>query len=242
MSGHFVICGTGRVARNAISNLDPTRPFVCISDDAEYSSQLIERGFRVVQGTPSHETTLLKAGVHRALACMIAIDDDANSVLTIINCRSLSKRLLITTTAQNEEMIPKLHRAGADRVLTPYQVAAQFILLATTRPAVSDFLQYVLYNYHAGIETSELYMQEDSPWIGSSIAALRLGENYSAGVIGLRTEDGHYLYAPSINHVLQRNEVLIVVTPMKYSDILRELAHGSLARRPVSLRRNYMEE
>lgn len=242
MSGHFVICGTGRVARNAVSKLDPARPFVIVSDDHDYTNELIEQGFRVIHGTPSHESILLKAGVNRALACMIAIDDNATSVLTILNCRSLSKRLLITTTAQNEEMIPKLHRAGADRVLTPYQVAAQFILLATTRPAISDFLQYVLYNYHAGIETTELYMQNDSPWISSSIASLNLETTYNAGVIGIRGSDGRYQYAPPISHILQPHEVMIVVTPMKHSDTLREQAHGSLARRPVSLRRNYMEE
>lgn len=242
MSGHFVICGTGRVARNAISKLDPSRPFVIISDDQNFTNELIEQGFRVVQGAPSNEAVLLKAGMNRALASMIAIDSDAASVLTIINCRSLSKRLLITTTAQNEEMIPKLHRAGADRVLTPYQVAAQFILLATTRPAISDFLQYVLYNYQAGIETTELYMQDDSPWIGSSIASLGLETSFNAGVIGIRGPDGRYQYAPPVNHVLQPHEVMIVVTPMKFSDTLREQAHGSLARRPVSLRRNYLEE
>ncbi|MEZ4666710.1 MAG: NAD-binding protein [Anaerolineae bacterium] len=241
MSGHFVICGTGRVARNAISNLDPARPFVIISDDSTFTKYLVEKGFRVVEGNLSQEATLLKAGVNRALACMIAIDDDALSVLTILNCRSLSKRLLITTTAQSDEMIPKLHRAGADRVLTPYQIAAQFIILATTRPAISDFLQYVLYNYQAAIETTELYMQDDSPWIGKSISELELRSTYDAGVIGIRTSDGRYHYAPPVERIMQPHEVMIVVTPMKHSDTLREQAHGSLARRPLSLRRNYEE-
>ncbi len=236
MSQHFIICGTGRVARNAINQLDPSRPFVIISDDELYSNELIERGFRVVQGQPSNESILRKAGIERALAIMVALEDDASSVMTVLNCRGFSKRLLITATAQHETMIPKLRRAGADRVVTPFQVAAQFTLLATTRPAVSDFLQFVVYNYHAQIETTELYMQDDSPWIGSTIDDLKLASKFNAGVIGVRKADGRYHYAPSSQFTLKPNEVLIVVTPMKYSDELRTLAHGSTTRRPSSLR------
>ncbi|MEP6988412.1 MAG: NAD-binding protein, partial [Chloroflexota bacterium] len=201
-----------------------------------YTNELIERGFRVVQGQPAQESVLRKAGVERAQAIMVALEDDASSVLTVLNCRVFSKGLLITATAQHESMIPKLRRAGADRVVTPFQIAAQFTLLATTRPAVSDFLQFAVYNYHAQIETTELYMQDDSPWIGSTIKDLALTTRFNAGVIGVRKADGNYHYAPSSHFILKPNEVLIVVTPMQYADELRTLAHGSITRRPASLR------
>jgi len=241
MKQHFVICGTGRIARSAINQLDPARPFVIISDNEAYTAELIAQGFRVIQGVPSQESVLLKAGIDRALAIMVTVEDDAMRVLTVLNCRSLNKRLLITTTAETETMIPKLRRAGADRVVTPVQIAAHFILLAATRPVVSDFLQYVVFNYHAGVETTELYMQDDSPWIGSTIADLKLREQFDAGVIGLRKENGRYFYAPPPDRVLKTHDVLIVVTPMRHSDQLRVLAHGSITRRPATLRRGYLE-
>jgi len=237
MSAHFVICGTGRVARNAISKLDPERPFVIVSYDNTYTAELLRRGFRVVHGNPTSEQTLRKARVDHALAIMVSIEDEADRILTVLTCRSLSKRLLITATADADRMIPKLHRAGADRVASPFRIGAQFVLLATTRPAVSDFFQYVLFNYQAGIETTELYMQDDSPWIGSAIADLRLERLFRAGVIGVRLANGHYLYAPPAEHVIREQEVLIVVTPMVHSDELRLTAHGSASKRPHTLRR-----
>ncbi len=242
MAEHFVICGSGAVARAAVSSLNPERPFVIISDDNDYTSELIKRGFRVVHGNSTHEATLRKAGVDRALAIMVSIEDKADSVMTILNSRALSKRLLITATASSDEMVSKLHRAGADRVSSPFNVAAQYVLLSTTRPAVSDFLQYVLYNYRAQIETTELYMQHDSPWIGSTLEELRLDRLFRAGVIGIRTENGDYIYAPPAHHEISAHEVLIVVTPMMYSDELRTSAHGSATRRPYTLRNlNTME-
>ena len=56
-------------------------------------------------------------------------------------------------------MIEKLERAGADRVVSPFHVAARFVLLTTTRPEISSFVNAVLYNYHTGLETTEIYME-----------------------------------------------------------------------------------
>ncbi len=241
MSRHYIICGTGQVARNAIRKLDPARPFIIISDDEPYTHELLERGFCVIHGNPASESVVKKAGIERALAVMVALDDPANALLAVLNCRALSKRLLITATAHTDELMPKLQRAGVDRVVGPLQVAAQFVLLATTRPAVSDFLQHVVYNYAARLETTELYMQDDSPWIGSTIESLRLEGLFRAGVLAVRQANGNYSYAPPGDHVLEENEVLIVVTPMEHSDELRSTAHGSATKRPNSLRQGYFE-
>ncbi|MCB9457158.1 MAG: NAD-binding protein [Anaerolineaceae bacterium] len=237
MSQRYIICGTGHVVRSAINKLDPKRPFVIISSDTDYADELLARGFRVIYGNPTEENTLRRAGIDRALAIMISLEDEADSVLTVLNCRALSKSLLITTTAHIDDAIHKLQRAGADRVVSPFQVAGQFVLLATTRPAVNDFLQYVLFNYHVGIETTELYMQDDSPWIGKTIEDLRLTNLFRAGVIGVRRADGHFIYAPPRTHKIGEHEVLIVVTPMEHSDELRITASGSATKRPTTLRR-----
>ncbi|MCB9453614.1 MAG: NAD-binding protein [Anaerolineaceae bacterium] len=241
MAQRYIICGNGRVVRNAINKLDPERPFVIISNDPEETEELLSRGFRVIHGNPASETTLQRAGIDRALAIMISMEDEADSVLTVLNCRTLSKRLLITSTAYMDDAIAKLQRAGADRVMSPFQVAGQFVLLATTRPAVNDFLQYVLFNYHVGIETTELYMQNDSPWIGTTVEELHLTDQYRAGVIGVRQANGHFIYAPPKNHVIGEHEVLIVVTPMEHSDEIRIAASGSATKRPTTLRRSFRQ-
>lgn len=236
MSKHFVICGTGRIIRNAVNKLNPARPFVVVCDDESYTAELLERGFRVIQGNPTNEKTLLRAGVDRAQAIMVNIENKADAVLTILISRALSRHLLITATANTDDMIPKLHRAGADRVVSPFHIAAQFVLLATTAPVVNDFLLYVLFNYQVGLETTELYTEEDSPWIDQTIGDLHLGDQYNAGVLGIQKADGSYLYAPPPEYRIGKKEVLIVTTPMSNSDELRNIAHGSETKRPRTLR------
>ncbi|GAB4524642.1 MAG: hypothetical protein OHK0046_39630 [Anaerolineae bacterium] len=236
MSRHYIICGSSTVIRSAVNRLDPDKPFVILSDDGAFTSEMLKRGFRVVSGDPTHEDDLLRAGIKRALAIMIGIEDNAASVLTILNCRTLNRELLIVATARTEDVIPKMRRAGADRVVLPFRIAAQNLLLATTRPAVSDFVDYVLYNEITGLETTELYMQNDSPWIGKTIGELLLSRIFQAGVIGVRLTNGEFSYAPPETHRLQEKEVLIVVTPMQHADELRMVAHGGTNIRPRTLR------
>lgn len=236
MSKHYIICGSNRVATNAVNKLNPERPFVLISDNEAYTIEMRERGFLVIHGNPTHEKTLHRAGIERAQAIMVTLEHKADIVLTILISRALSKHLLITATASSDDLIPKLRRAGADRVVSPFHIAAQFVLLATTAPTVKDFMQYVLFNYQVGLETTELYMEDDSPWIGKTIEALQLDQLFRAGVIGIRREDGSYIYAPSNQYTINKHEVLIVTTPMSHADELRLIAHGSATKRPRTLR------
>ena len=236
LSRHYLICGSGPVISRALDNLNPARPFVVVSDDHSHTSEMLSRGFRVVHGSPTQDDTLKKAGVERALAIMISIEDKADALLTVLNCRTLNRNILITATAKTDDMVPKLRRAGADRVVSAYRIAAQFVLLATTRPTVSDFMQYVLFNYQAKIETTELYMQNNSPWIGKRISELELKSHYGAAVIGVRMSNNRFVYAPPADYILQEDEVIIAIAPMSAADELRTLAHGGGNRRPRTLR------
>jgi voltage-gated potassium channel len=241
MSQHFIICGAGRVAHSAVARLNPDRPFVILTDDTKMAQEMLGRGFRVIQGDPHNEQTLLRAGVKRASAIMVAVDERAKSVLTVLACRSLNKRLLITATAPSDDMFDKLERAGADRVVSPFHVAARFILLSSTRPDISDYINAIIFNYITGLETTELYMETTSPWIGQTVGSLKVREQFQAGIIGIRMADKqNFVYAPAHDYVIEENQVLIVVTPMKNADELREVAHGSANKRPATLRRTHV--
>ena len=237
MSKHFIICGDDLVIQTAVRFLDPARPFVLLSIDATLTEEWRQRGFRVVHGNPASEDVLKRAGIQRAQAVMISINDKAVAVLTVLSARSISKSLLISVTATSDDMIEKLQRSGADRVVSPFRVAAQFVLLSTTRPEIAEFLQHVLYNEITGLETAELYMEDDSPWIGKTIVSLGLTTRFRAGVIGIRQANStEFLYAPPLDYVIKPHEVLIIVTPMAYFDEMRAVATAHKDKRPTTLR------
>ncbi|NDJ62577.1 MAG: hypothetical protein GYB67_15725 [Chloroflexi bacterium] len=236
LSNHYIICGGGRVLQRVLDRLDPARPFVVVCPDAAEAAALHARGFHVVEGQASDDAVLRRAGVTRALAIMVTIEDKAESVLTVLTSRGLNRDILITATAASDDLVGKLTRAGADHVLNPFAIAARSILLATLQPNVYDFLQSTLHNRHLNTETTELYMQDNSPWIGRALGDLRLPETYQANVLAIRQTNGDYSHVPPANYILAANEILIVVAPMQHTDTLRALAHGSETTRPRTLR------
>ncbi|MCY4466502.1 MAG: NAD-binding protein [Chloroflexi bacterium] len=237
MTKHFVICGDDHIIVSAVRFLDPARPFVLLTNDAALAEGWRARGFRVILGDSTRDHVLRKAGVERAQAIMISMGDRAAAVLTVLSSRSISKSLLVSVTATTDDMVEKLRRSGADRVVSPFHVAAQFVLLSTTRPEVAEFLQHVLYNEQTQLETAEFYMEDDSPWIGKTLQQLSLANRYRAGVIGIRkAKSARYVYAPPPDHKLLPYEVLIVITPMRFFDEMREEASGHINRRPATLR------
>ena len=238
MSKHFIICGDDLVIQTAVRFLDPARPFVLLSIDATLTEEWRQRGFRVVHGNPASEDVLKRAGIQRAQAVMISINDKAVAVLTVLSARSISKSLLISVTATSDDMIEKLQRSGADRVVSPFRVAAQFVLLSTTRPEIAEFLQHVLYNEITGLETAELYMEDDSPWIGKTIVSLSSNHSFPRRR-HWHQQKGHsteFLYAPPLDYVIKPHEVLIIVTPMAYFDEMRAAATAHKDKRPTTLR------
>jgi len=242
LHNHFIICAGGHVAESALRHIAPERPFVVISPDNQLTSNLLKRGFRVIHGRTTDDEVLRKAGIDRALAIMIATDDKASSVMATLTSRTLNKRVLITATAKTDDMVAKLYRAGADRVINPSRIAAQFLLLATTRPVVSDFMNYVLYNRATGLETTELYIEDDSPWAGRSIASLEITRDYEARIIGVRLPNTQLIYTPRGSHIIESGQVIIAITTMQKSDTLREFAYGAARRSPQTLRTNLSEK
>ena len=60
--------------------------------------------------------------------------------MTVLSARELNPTLFIVARIVHGEAESKLRRAGADRVVSPYQIGGHRIALALLRPTVHDFL------------------------------------------------------------------------------------------------------
>ena len=79
-------------------------------------------------------------------------------------------------------------------------------------------------------------MEDDSPWIGSTIRELALCDALSRRCGWHPTGQGAlgFEYAPPLDYVIQPYEVLIIITPMQYFDEMRAKATGEKNKRPAN--------
>ena len=142
LSNHFIICGYGRIGQIiAREFFRQGVPFVIIERDPERMHGAIDAGYLAVEADASSEHVLKRIGIDRARGFIAAVSTDAENVFAVLTARLLRPDLFIISRAETEDAQAKLHRAGADRVLSPYHIGGLQLAQTALRPAVVDFVQ-----------------------------------------------------------------------------------------------------
>jgi voltage-gated potassium channel len=172
LSGHYVICGYGRVGRAVLEELgrrDYTS--VVIESKLELEPLLAEHGVRYIAGDPADETVLRQAGVERARGLVCAVDSDAANVFITLTARALNPGLRIVARASDRASTDKLVRAGADEVVSPYGLTGRRMAVLAVQPSVLEVLD--LLNLGSDIKLEEIAVQTGTHLAGLTVAEAR---------------------------------------------------------------------
>jgi voltage-gated potassium channel len=144
MSGHYIVCAYGRVGRAAVAQLRADQvPCLVIEPKPELAALLGEHGVPHLAADPAEEAVLRRAGVERAAGLLCAVDSDAVNVYITLTARQMNPTLTIVARASNPESVDKLHRAGADQVVSPYDLSGSRMAVLARHPAIVSFLDMV---------------------------------------------------------------------------------------------------
>jgi CPA2 family monovalent cation:H+ antiporter-2 len=118
LSGHVVLAGFGRVGRTVARVLvEAERPFVALERDVAVVAQFRARDLPVYAGDASRLEVLRAAGVERASAAVITIDDHAAASHTVAALREIAPDLLVFVRARDLVHQSELELAGATAVV-----------------------------------------------------------------------------------------------------------------------------
>lgn len=121
---YVIICGYGRVGQVVAGMLKHDGENVLIVDNESSRVELAkQQGFLAIKGDAG-ETQLLQniEARNRAAMVLCLTTDDVTNVYITLTAKSLHKDVKIISRANREETIKKLELAGADHVITPYEV------------------------------------------------------------------------------------------------------------------------
>lgn len=212
LQDHFIVCGYGRVGRNASLEFQRTgAPFLVIDRNHERVTKAMHSGMLAVVADATQDDTLREAGVLRAKGLIAALPSDAENLFIILSAKALNPHLTIVTRASEEEAGEKLRRAGADTVLTPFSMAGRQLADVLLRPQVVEFMDFARSNVGTGVVMEQVRVAPKA-----EIAAKTFGEvlefRRSGGIIlAIRKQGGQTTFNPPPEFAISAGDVLIVM-------------------------------
>jgi voltage-gated potassium channel len=224
---HFILCGYGRIGSLVAEELLQQRvPFVIVERDHERAQSAIDKGWLGIEADASQEDVLTRAGIQRARGLITAVGTDAENVYTVLTARGMKADLFIIARVESDDAEHKLRKAGADRVISPYQIGAMHIAQTALRPAVVDFVQLATSSGYMDLSMEQVHIRETSPFVGKTIVDSGIRQKYGVIIVGIRRAGGTMEFNPAPEAVIRAGDELVV---LGRAESVKALEEGVLA-------------
>jgi voltage-gated potassium channel len=225
LSGHIIICGYGRVGRQVCNEFSAAGvPFVIVDKVPERLADFALAAGHPLVGDATDDALLREAGIDRARAVVVVVASDADNVFITMSARLLAERVPIVARAEEAASVPKLLRAGANRVISPHVIGGGRVAQAVLRPAVLDFIEVATRSEHLDLQIEEVPVAPGSGLDGRTVAMTGVRADIGLILVAVKQASGHMLFNPPDGAALGAGDTLIVLGKREQLDRADRLA------------------
>lgn len=222
---HFIICGYGRMGRVICDEMEKqSLPFVVIESDPEKVEAITDRDYVYVQGDATEDETLEKANIREASGLVVVLSSDSDILFVTMSARTLNPDLFITCRCSLDENVPKLLRAGANKVVNPYVAGGHKMAELVVAPYIEDSVEISTPNRTIDLLMEEIKVENMDGLNGKQIRDSRLREDFQILIAGLIDEHGEMVFNPHPDTVLKESHTLMLMGEKDNLRRFRELA------------------
>lgn len=210
LSGHYIVCGVGRVGSNVLRELVTTGRESVVIEPSPQALEEIEKSYPrqlYLQGDGAADDMLAAAGVERAAGVFAVSGDDSKNLVITLSARQLNPRLRIVARCHDVRFIDKMRRVGADDIVSPDFTGGLRIASSMLRPAVVSFLDEML-RTDQGLRVEEVGLPQ-------AAADRRLGElapPHAEYIILALRHGGRWEFNPRGDSWARAGDTLVVMT------------------------------
>lgn len=212
LNNHIIVCGYGRIGSIAVREIRREGlPVVVVEMNEELVAKMEEDDVLYIFGDATSDEILERAGIGRAKSLITALSHEAANVYVSLTARQISPGLNIVARANEEGHIPRLERAGADRVMLPHTIGGIRMAQSVLRPAVTSFLELTVAGDGMELSMEELTLSERSELCGLNLIESKIRQRFNVIIISIKRADGQVVFNPEASTVLNAGDTLIVV-------------------------------
>jgi voltage-gated potassium channel len=141
----------------------------------------------------------------------------------ILTAKQLNPNLFIVARASQDATEKTLYAAGANVVVSPYDLGARRMAQAILRPTVIDFLDSAFVDESVDIQIEEIPVKSSSVLVGVSLQDSGIRQNLNLIIIAIKKAGGSMLFNPLAQAEVGAGDTVIVVGENKSLLKLEEL-------------------
>lgn len=224
LTDHYIVCGYGRMGTHICEELSHSKvPFVVIENNASNHRKLDEIGYLYDNGDASHDLTLERVGVKKAKGLVAVLSNDAENVFATLTAKYLNPKIFVVARAVEDETEPKLLKAGADRVVKPYELGGVRMASLLLRPGVADFIEIVAANRNIDLQIEEIVVRKGSKMDKKTLAELPIRTEFNTIIVSIQNDEkGIFVYNPKGDTVVDEGNKLIAIGERKNLEKLKD--------------------
>ena len=228
LKDHYIVCGYGRMGREVCESLSENDvPYLVIEKETDKIEVLIEKNILFIHGDAANDEILEQAGIQVAKGLAAVVRSDAENVFITLSAKELNKNLYIVSRAIEEGAESKLRKAGAHRVVKPYELGGKRLVQLLLRPGVIDFIEGVAKRKGVDIHLEEISIKNHCDIVGKTLAESPLRKDLNIMVVGISKVDGRFIYNPRSNEVIEIGDKLIAIGEINNLMQLNKMVLGS---------------
>lgn len=206
---HIIICGLGRVGHQVVAALlEEDVPVVVIDRDTTHLEGL-PKDVLFIEGDATEDRVLLEAGIERAAGLVATLPQDADNVFISLTAKGINPKIQVVARAERPETEEKLHRAGADKVISPSNIGGKRMAMSILKPISVDFVDTIFQTNREEYNVEEIIVQSRSSLVGQSIKENRVREQFGVTIVAIR-RDERIISNPHADEPLNAEDLLIV--------------------------------
>jgi voltage-gated potassium channel len=226
MAGHTIVCGYGHMGRVVATELrERGRSLVVIERSPERVELAISEGFLALQGCASEDDVLKAAAIEQAESLVAAVDVETTNIVVTLTARQLAPSLTIVARAGRDQEIPKLHRAGATRVVAPHRSFGHEVVSMLLHPTMSEFFRSR--GREGALAMAEIRIEPGCPLVGVCLRDYGSGDGDHISFVALGRGDAALRIPPPGSTVLESGDVLVVAGDPDQIERMSDAAQAS---------------
>jgi voltage-gated potassium channel len=214
MENHYIICGYGRIGRRIVEELLAMDLSVVVVENNDATIEILSKAnISYIRGNAQKEEMLEDAGISRARALICTLSRDEDNVFVTLVARELNPELFILVRTNHLHNSRKILRAGADKVISPYDIGADRMAKVILKPHVDMFLDRLTKGDSEDNAFDEIMITEKSLYLDKTLGEINLRQKYDILIVAVIPNDNpdKFIFNPGAAYRFHVGDILIAL-------------------------------